>query len=70
MARLQVAATANLDELLTQLLTAQAFSQPNHYQNFTLTIDNPRRQALSFEVYYLGLAPLAVDQVTVTKINS
>ncbi|MCB0176720.1 MAG: hypothetical protein KDI62_00695 [Anaerolineae bacterium] len=69
-ARLQVAATANLDELLTQLLTAQAFSQPNHYQNFTLTIDNPRRQALSFEVYYLGLAPLAVDQVTVTKINS
>ncbi|MCB0164796.1 MAG: hypothetical protein KDI79_11250 [Anaerolineae bacterium] len=69
-ARLQVAATANFEELVTQSLPAQAFSQPNQYQNFTLTIDNPRRQALSFEVYYLGLAPLAVDQVTITKMNS
>lgn len=68
-ARLQVAATANFEELLAQSLPAQAFSQPNHYQNFTLTIDNPRRQALSFEVYYLGVAPLAIDQVTITKTN-
>ena len=27
----------------------------------------PRRQALSFEVYYLGVAPLLIDQVTMTR---
>ncbi|MBI1879579.1 MAG: hypothetical protein HYR94_15395 [Chloroflexi bacterium] len=68
-ARLQVAATANYDELITQPLRLEHFSKPNLYHEFVLTLTNPRRQALSFEVYYLGVAPLLIDQVTVNVIK-
>ncbi|NJN99074.1 MAG: hypothetical protein HC875_35765 [Anaerolineales bacterium] len=66
-ARLQVAATTNYDELLTQPLRREHFSRPNVYHDFVLTVTNPRRQALSFEVYYLGVAPLLIDRVTVVR---
>lgn len=69
-ARLQVNATANFDTLTTTPLLAQDFSHPHRYQNFTVAIDNPRRQALSFEVYYLGVAPLVIDQVTISENRS
>jgi hypothetical protein len=36
------------------------------YHDFVLLVDNPRRQALSFEVDYLGTAPLVIDEVTIT----
>jgi hypothetical protein len=68
LARLEVAATANYDRLITQALRAEHFSKPNVYHDFVLTVTNPRRQALSFEVYYLGVAPLLVDQVTITRV--
>jgi hypothetical protein len=68
-ARLQVAATANFDELITQPLRLEHFAQPNLYHDFVLTLTNPRRQALSFEVYYLGIAPLLIDQVTITEMK-
>jgi hypothetical protein len=69
LARLQVAATANFDELITQPLRMEHFAKPNLYHDFVLTVTNPRRQALSFEIYYLGIAPLLIDQVTITKIS-
>lgn len=68
LARLQVSATTNYDQLISQPLRAEHFSKPKVYHDFVLTITNPRRQALSFEVYYLGVAPLLIDQVTITKI--
>jgi len=68
-ARLQVAATTNYDELLTQPLRLEHFSKANVYHDFVLTVTNPRRQALSFEVYYLGIAPLLIDKVTVARIG-
>jgi hypothetical protein len=68
-ARLQVNATANLDELATQPILTEHFSRPDLYHDLILTIDNPRRQALSFEVHYLGLVPLAIDEVTITTIK-
>ncbi|MBE7553408.1 MAG: hypothetical protein HS126_20245 [Anaerolineales bacterium] len=68
LARLEVAATANFDRLITQALRAEHFSKPNIYHDFVLTVANPRRQALSFEVYYLGVAPLSVDRVTITRV--
>lgn len=69
LAQLQVNATANFDELVTQPLRTEHFQRPDLYHDFVLTIDNPRRQALSFDLYYLGLAALALDQVTITKIT-
>jgi hypothetical protein len=69
LARLQVAATANFDELITQPLRREHFSKPNLYHDFVLTLTNPRRQALSFEVYYLGAAPLLLDQVIITQVS-
>jgi hypothetical protein len=69
LAHLQVAATANFDELIIQPLRMEHFANPNLYHDFVLTVTNPRRQALSFEVYYLGIAPLLIDQVTITKIS-
>jgi hypothetical protein len=68
-ARLQVAATANYDELITQPLRLEHFSKPNLYHDFVLTITSPRRQALSFEVYYLGVAPLLIDSVTIARVG-
>ena len=65
---LQVNATANFEKLLTQPIRAEHFSQPNLYHDMVLTVSNPRRQALSFEVHYLGLAPLLIDGVTVERI--
>ncbi len=70
LARLQVTATANFDELITQPLRLEHFSKSNLYHDFVLTVNNPRRQALSFEVYYLGVAPLLIDQVTITEVES
>jgi hypothetical protein len=68
-AQLQVSATANFDNLVTQPLRTEHFQRPDLYHDFVLTIDNPRRQALSFDLYYLGLAALVIDQVTITKIT-
>ncbi|GAB4433210.1 MAG: hypothetical protein Fur0044_30750 [Anaerolineae bacterium] len=68
-ARLQVAATANYDLLLAQPLRREHFSKPNVYHDFVLTVTNPRRQALSFEVYYLGVAPLLIDKVTIARVG-
>ena len=69
-ARLQVNATTNYDPLITQPILAEHFSKPNLYHHMLLTFNNPRRQALSFEVDYLGVAPLVIDTVTVTKLHS
>ncbi len=69
LARLRVAATDNFDELMTQPLQPEHFSKPGVYHHFVLTVDNPRRQALSFEVDYTGLAPLLIDGVTIKKIE-
>jgi hypothetical protein len=69
LARLEVAATANYDRLITQPLHVEHFAKPNVYHDFVLTVANPRRQALSFEVYYLGVAPLLVDRVTITRVT-
>ncbi len=68
LARLQVNATANFDELLTQPVRAADFSAANLYHDLVLTVTNPRRQALSFEVVYLGVAPLVIDRVAVERI--
>jgi hypothetical protein len=68
-ARLQVSATAGFEPLFTQPLRAGHFSKPNFYHDFVLVIDNPRRQALSFDLEYLGRAALAVDQVTITRVR-
>jgi hypothetical protein len=68
LARLQVSATAGFEPLFTQSLRAGHFTKPNFYHDFVLVIDNPRRQALSFDLEYLGRAALAVDQVTVTRV--
>lgn len=68
-ARLQVNATANFEPLLTQPLRSEHFSKPNLYHDFVLTVTNPRRQALSFDVYYLGVAALAIDEITITRIE-
>ena len=68
LARLQINATTNFEELISQPLRREHFSQPNRYHHFVLTVDNPRRQALSFEVYYTGMAPLAIDGVRVEEV--
>lgn len=68
-ARLRVSATANFEPLLTQPLLASHFSKTDLYHDLVLTITNPRRQALSFEVEYLGVAPLVIDEVTITRVK-
>jgi len=68
-ARLQVNATANFDELATRSLQMSDFSQPDIYQEFMLTFDNPRQQALSFDLHYSGVAALVIDQVAITQIT-
>lgn len=69
-ARLQVNATANFDELLTWPIHSTDFVEPNRYQDFVMMVENPRRQALSFDVHYLGQESLVIDQVTVSKITN
>lgn len=69
LARLQVNATANFEELLTQPLHPEHFARPNVYHDFVLTITNPRRQALSFDVYYTGLAVLVIDEVRIERVE-
>ncbi|HEX9923416.1 MAG TPA: hypothetical protein VGD99_12230, partial [Anaerolineae bacterium] len=66
-ARLQVNATTNFEALVTQPLRREHFTRPDLYHEFVLTIENPRRQALSFDVHYLGLAALVIDDVTITR---
>ena len=66
-ARLRVGATTNFDELITQPLLGSNFSEPDLYHLFVLTVNNPRRQALSFEVDYTGEAALLIDEVTVEE---
>lgn len=68
-ARLQVNATANLEPLRTQPVQAKHFSRVDLYHDLVLPITNPRRQALSFEIHYLGVAPLAIDSITITKMG-
>jgi hypothetical protein len=68
-ARLGVFATANFDPLLVQPLLGSHFAEPGLYHLFVLTVDNPRRQALSFEVYYNGLAALMIDEVVVERLD-
>jgi hypothetical protein len=69
-ARLQVNATANFEPLLTQSLQAKHFSKIDLYHDLVLTVDNPRRQALSFELYYLAVTPVVIDEVTITSLES
>lgn len=68
-ARLQINAAANWEPLVNQPILIEHFTKPNLYHDMVLTLDNPRRQALSFEVHYLGLAPLAIDNVTIERIG-
>lgn len=67
LARLQVNATANFDELVTQPIRREHFAELNAYHHFVLIVTNPRRQALSFEVYYTGVAPVVIDGVMVER---
>lgn len=69
LARLQVNATTNFEELASQPLEPAHFTRPGFYHDFVLTVNNPRRQALSFDVVYLGLATLMIDQVSIEKIR-
>jgi hypothetical protein len=65
LARLQVNATANFETLVSQPLRLEHFARPDLYHEFVLTVNNPRRQALSFEVLYTGLAPLVIDEIRI-----
>ncbi len=64
-ARLRIRDATEAD-LFVQPLRLEHFSDSELYHDFVLLVDNPRRQALSFEVDYLGTAPLIVDEVTIT----
>lgn len=66
-ARLQVSGVASSEPLVSRSVAMDHFRQPNLYHDFVLTISNPRRQALSFEVHYLGTAALVIDQITIAK---
>jgi hypothetical protein len=68
LARLQVMATANYEPLIIQPLRSEHFAKTDLYHDFVLTVTNPRRQALSFEVNYLGVAALLIDQVRVERL--
>jgi hypothetical protein len=65
--RLQVNATANFEELVTQPIRREHFAEANAYHHFVLIVTNPRRQALSFEVHYTGLTPLIIDGVMIER---
>jgi hypothetical protein len=67
-ARLHVRATANFIELATQPVFSTDFNAPHRYQDFSLIVDNPRRQALSFDVQYHAVAPLVIDEVTIDQL--
>jgi hypothetical protein len=54
---------------MSQPLRPEHFDRPDLYHDFVLTVNNPRRQALSFEVYYLGVAPLVIDQVSIARVT-
>lgn len=69
LARLRVRTAAN-QTLFVQSLRPEHFSWPNLYHDFVLVVDNPRRQALSFEVDYLGVAALAIAEVEVREIKN
>jgi hypothetical protein len=69
LAVLQVSAANASQALVTQPLRVGHFYDVRQYHDFVLTAINPRRQSLSFEVHFLGLAPLVIDEVTVTKIG-
>ncbi len=66
-AGLQVNGAADPHPLISQPLRGEHFTRPNLYHDFVLTVDNPRRQALSFEVVYLGAAPLVIERVTISQ---
>jgi uncharacterized membrane protein YccF (DUF307 family) len=66
-ARLQVNATANFEPLVSQPIKIDHFTRPDFYHELVLTVTNPRRQALSFEVDYLGVAPLVIDEVRIEE---
>jgi hypothetical protein len=66
-ARLRVMGASSADPLVSQPLRGEHFARPNLYHDFVLTLDNPRRQALNFEVDYLGVAPLVIKQVTIGR---
>ena len=66
LARLRVRDATDTD-LFTQSVRADHFSASNLYHDFVLVVNNPRRQALSFEVDYLGVAAIAIDDVTITE---
>ncbi len=68
-AQLQVNATTNFEPLINQSILAEHFIKPNLYHDLVLTITNPRRQALSFDLQYTGLAPLIIDQVQIAKVE-
>ena len=68
-ARLQVNATDNFDPLAVRVLHAGDFSRAATYHDLVVVFDNPRRQALSFEVDYLGVAALVIDEVTITRLT-
>jgi hypothetical protein len=54
---------------LTQPLLSSHFSGDDRYHLFVVTVNNPRRQALSFEVYYSGEAALLIDEVVVEQVD-
>lgn len=68
-ARLYVRATANSIDLAALPVFSTEFIEPQRYQDFNLIVDNPRRQALSFEVQYHAVAPLTVDEVTIDRLS-
>ncbi|MDX1523763.1 MAG: hypothetical protein R3264_19195, partial [Anaerolineae bacterium] len=68
-ARLQVNATDTFQELVSQPLLPEHFSEPDSYHHFVLTVTNPRRQALSFDLHYTGLAALAIDGVAIEQVG-
>ncbi len=69
LARLRVSGPANGEPLFTQPLRDSHFSRPDLYHDFVLVFDNPRRQALSFEVDYLGVAALAIDEIRIIRVE-
>ena len=69
LARLQVNAASNFETLIVQPIHSEHFARPDIYHDFVLTVSNPRRQALSFEVHYTGVAPLVIDKVTIDKVE-
>ncbi len=69
-AQLKVVGAGEPDSLFTQPLQANHFTGPDLYHDFVLVVNNPRRQALSFEVEYTGLTALSIDRVTIQRVNN